>query len=828
MNDISTCTILVTRPEQDSLPIKKILESKSYKVLCEAFLEVVFDDVALPDLQNYDGLILTSANAVRAIKGKITYFDLPVFCVGNQTKQEAQAIGLKNIKSTSLTVKGLIEILSKQAGDKRYLYLRGQHISKDLKKILTAVRLEEVTVYHTEKIKQINSSLERDIEKEAIDFVLFYSKRTAEAFVEWVQMHHLEDFLRRTKALCLGDSMVKSVSVLQWKDIIVAMNPHQNGILALIDNSKIVQETESMSKNANEPINNASEIIERFGGIRPMAAKIDTPVTTVQGWKKRDVIPANRRDQIISAAAKNNIDISDLANGAAVANENESKASAANNEQEKSTVQKQPEAKTAEVQKLPQTSVPSVKPEAAAKVQKDNITPFKEQTPQAQTHDKILKALEENNKKAVIMSAWTAAGMILLAGIVGSFLLWPSMKEKNAKIEALQEEVNEVSEKTSFIDNIVPENMQQKMDDLQMQARNIQNTFEQLSDRANDMSSGLVGTDAGPISRRLMVLEEQMSALSGASNFGGLVSRIRSLEDTVQGQEQLKNSVEQLKAMVNKVDQRQENIRDGLAEAQMEASGALGQTLEGVSGNDLKAAAMLIAFSQLRDSLNRQAPFENDLALLEKLVGDDNPELSQSLAQLAPHADSGVLTASGLSNEFKGLAGDVLASSLKGEDISFKEKLKARISNIFRVEKEGELVNGTQTQITVAKAQSLLDEGNIQGAITELKTLDGAAAQEAKPFIEQAEVSLLAERVQQMLGENILSRVKGQLPSESTLSSYPQDVLQSVPQNLDMDEVRRRIQNANPLGSEEVIHDEESGISILPGQQGFRGFSAGQ
>jgi len=67
-----------------------------------------------------------------------------------------------------------------------------------------------------------------------------------------------------------------------------------------------------MAKTKSQPIQNAGEIIERFGGIRPMAAKIDTPVTTVQGWKKRDVIPATRREQILTAAQDNNIDISDI------------------------------------------------------------------------------------------------------------------------------------------------------------------------------------------------------------------------------------------------------------------------------------------------------------------------------------------------------------------------------------------------------------------------------------------------------------------------------------------------------------------------------------
>ena len=59
-------------------------------------------------------------------------------------------------------------------------------------------------------------------------------------------------------------------------------------------------------------LNQAEQIIERFGGIRPMAGKMLVPVTTVQGWKKRGVIPANRRDDVLRAAQINNIDLSGL------------------------------------------------------------------------------------------------------------------------------------------------------------------------------------------------------------------------------------------------------------------------------------------------------------------------------------------------------------------------------------------------------------------------------------------------------------------------------------------------------------------------------------
>lgn len=50
---------------------------------------------------------------------------------------------------------------------------------------------------------------------------------------------------------------------------------------------------------------NATErIIQRFGGIRPMANKLKTPVTTVQGWKKRGAIPLSRHADLRATALK--------------------------------------------------------------------------------------------------------------------------------------------------------------------------------------------------------------------------------------------------------------------------------------------------------------------------------------------------------------------------------------------------------------------------------------------------------------------------------------------------------------------------------------------
>ena len=67
-----------------------------------------------------------------------------------------------------------------------------------------------------------------------------------------------------------------------------------------------------MTSDQQNIIQKASEIIDRFGGIRPMASKTGIPVTTIQGWKQRDAIPATRREELIAAANQHGIMLGDL------------------------------------------------------------------------------------------------------------------------------------------------------------------------------------------------------------------------------------------------------------------------------------------------------------------------------------------------------------------------------------------------------------------------------------------------------------------------------------------------------------------------------------
>lgn len=231
-------SVLITRPETDSFDTAQDIENLNYHVICEPFLKVSFNDFTLPDLNGYAGLIFTSANGVRSVLDQITDFDIPVLCVGNQTYDIAVQSGFKSVRNANGTVDDLAKLISTHTADKPYLYIRAEDISRDLKALVEGVRIEEVVTYHADIIEEISTLSRQVLMRGEVGYIMFFSKRTAEAFIQWIkndpQSASIVTALKHTRALCLGDSMVECLSVITWKDIQVATHPNRQGLLKLL------------------------------------------------------------------------------------------------------------------------------------------------------------------------------------------------------------------------------------------------------------------------------------------------------------------------------------------------------------------------------------------------------------------------------------------------------------------------------------------------------------------------------------------------------------------------------------------------------------------
>lgn len=233
--------------------------------------------------------------------------------------------------------------------------------------------------------------------------------------------------------------------------------------------------------------------------------------------------------------------------------------------------------------------------------------------------------------------------------------------------------------------------------------------------------------------------------------------RIAVLKDSTTGQQILSDGTKDLQSMILGMQGRVDNLETTLETAKQD-NDALADMLEGMSGNELKAAAMMLAVTQLRESLMGEGTAEQDLATVRMLAGDD-PELLAAIDKLAPYARNGIMSRTTLTREFKGLAGEIVQAELRGEDVSWKDKAMNRLDNLVSVRKKG-MAEGQDTDAIVARAETLLQQGDFKQAIAELEKLDGAPAQKAQPWIDQAEARMAAEELSKTLSSTFIQELR--------------------------------------------------------------------
>ncbi len=538
--------------------------------------------------------------------------------------------------------------------------------------------------------------------------------------------------------------------------------------------------------NQATPIKNAQEIIDRFGGIRPMATKTGVAVTTIQGWKKRGAIPAARRDMIISAAQDHGVDLSTILGDDQLDGVNDSE----------------------EADVTLETTLGDDPLKTAISKKRDPMDRRRADV----WHKELADVEKRVLKRSLIMNAVLLG---LLAGAVAIILL-PNADEEGvlvasvdeARIEVLEENISQlqidvdvVEEEQGLLEKLVPENLDKKIAALQEKAAEVKDevseaVVEKIAE-TKELAQNFVIENAD-WTQRLADLEDQMSGLSGASPLmAGLMERYGELTDSEGGQALLSQSTADMAAALAGVKDNADMTIDQALEAARVESDALGQSFANVPTQDLKAAALLLAMSQFRNSLNRGGQsFSDDYQVLRSLMGEDNIELNESLDRLAPHAASGVLTPEGLNAELRSLTGDIVMASLRGEDVSVKERATARFNEVLQVQKDGELITGTDTQATVLKAETLLNAGDLEGAIAQMMTLEGEAAEVAAPWVNKAEATALAAKMQNFISQAMNIKAFG------SPSGMPNVVVDGV-------------MNGLGLGSGELIQDKEHGVNIL-------------
>lgn len=155
----------------------------------------------------------------------------------------------------------------------------------------------------------------------------------------------------------------------------------------------------------------------------------------------------------------------------------------------------------------------------------------------------------------------------------------------------------------------------------------------------------------------------------------------------------------------------------------------------------LDAAGAALAAATLADAARTARPFAEELAGLERVL-----PLSSDLRALARLAQQGAPTRAGLADEFETLVGrTAVAARDPGRNADFLARLRRALSSVVSIRQVGATQGNTPDAI-LARAQKLLNEGDIEGALNTLEGLPAPAQTVLAPWRAAAERRIEIDR----------------------------------------------------------------------------------
>lgn len=482
-------------------------------------------------------------------------------------------------------------------------------------------------------------------------------------------------------------------------------------------------------------------VIERFGGIRPMAAKLDAPVTTVQGWKKRGAIPPARHDDLRAAAARHGVEL-DEAELTAAGQHDDSRAEEPAIEEAAAVIDLSAEApadaktdEKADSPKAEETKTEEIKTEEikaeAPKVEEPKIEePAVEIIrPAAVEADSradrprpaaAASAKESAGKGNGMAATLSIAALAVAVAAVTQPLWWGRVAGSSPAAPAAVAVAGDPALKAELAA------LAQKLDKLEKAPAPAAATAPAQPDpRVADLVAqlGALKGDVARVGDALATLAARPAADAGAASA--------------------------LLAVEGKLKDLQSQIAD-IRKAEAEAAAAPSPV----------SPAVAAALAQLRAAVAEGKPFAAELKAARDASGAD-AELAKALDALAPLAASGAPTVAALTARFQPLPSEIVRADNRGEAGDWIGHVQGVAMTLVTVRPRG-AAEGDGAAALAARAEAALAAGKLSVAVDELAKLQGPAAKPVQPWLAGAKARLAADAAAEAALNRAVALSKGE------------------------------------------------------------------
>jgi uroporphyrinogen-III synthase len=233
--------VLVTRPHPDDEATAGALRARGFEVLQAPMLR--FEPVPFHDDadERYGAIIVTSANALRAIAPHLAgsrLLKLPLFAVGEHTASAARDAGFGEVMTAKGDAAALRDLVLASVKTKQLkkaatlLYLAGADLARDLAGELGEKGFTVVT--HTTYRMIPASSLPREIcdafVANRIEAVLHYSRRSARAFLDAARSGGVEISALALPQCCISSAVASILRDAGATQVTAAAEANENAL----------------------------------------------------------------------------------------------------------------------------------------------------------------------------------------------------------------------------------------------------------------------------------------------------------------------------------------------------------------------------------------------------------------------------------------------------------------------------------------------------------------------------------------------------------------------------------------------------------------------
>lgn len=530
----------------------------------------------------------------------------------------------------------------------------------------------------------------------------------------------------------------------------------------------------------------AERVIEKFGGIRPMAHKLEVPVTTVQGWKKRGAIPTARHADLLAAAQRHGIEIDPAELSAAAPSDEAAPDTAA------MTRASGPQAGEAGPARAPGTNGDATPPPSGAvsgptasgaaepprPAASGATEPPRKKEPAAEAaaREPVPPVAVQRRPGGRGLAAFATVLSLLALGTAVTAPWWapglleptlgppPQAAALQARVSGLAEQVGQLSGRPT-----------PGLSEVEQRISALEQAVGELRQQDGQAAGGEGGQD---LARRVTQVEQQVQQVQQAQQepresgledlrrrLDQMAQRIGQLSDQAQQAQSLAEAQNRNAAAIAALETEANRLASEISAASERAAGAEAAVSRRNTA-DAETEALVLAAGQLRSALQGSGDFADELQVVRQLGGAD-PQVREALSEIAPLSDSGVPTVSQLASRFDRLASGIVRAGQQEGPQPWYEKAANRVSSLITVRRVAGEVEGDSAAAIVSRAEARLQENDLEGAVAQVGTLEGPAAEVAAPWLRDANARLAADRAVAALTRQAISRLAGAEPRQA-------------------------------------------------------------